>query len=152
MLVQIFRGVALFFTLVVAVITQPAVLPELVAAIALKYRRTATTARFRVNPETDRVEILCPVTNVTRSTIGAGLLVGAIGWATAVPGSSGNYHPDYVSSKTDGRIAPNSDGELVAAMSGSAANLRGLHLRIFLDLGPANFPFQEFRDDLFLDF
>ena len=164
---QILRGVSLFAR-VKAVVTVlfgsslysqtinlvsnlPALLPAIIASAALKYRRTVTSARYRVNPSTDHVEILCTVTNVTSFTVGAGLPVGEIGVATAVPGGSG-YHPSYLSAKTEGQIAPNSDGELVAAMFGSAVALRGLHLKVWLDLGPGNGPIQEFRDELFLNF
>ena len=163
---QIFRGVSLFarvkavFTVLFGsslysqtvnlVSNLTFLLPAIIASASLKYRRTVTSARFRVNPSTDHVEILCTVTNVTSFTVGAGLPVGAIGVATAVPG--GSEHPNYLSAKTEGQIPPKSDGELVAAMFGSAVKLRGLHLKVWLDLGPDNGPIQEFRDELFLNF
>ena len=168
MLARIFRGVSLLVGRVKAVVTVffgsplysqtvnlvsnlPFLLPAIIASASLKYRRTVTSARFRVNPATDHVEILCTVTNVTSFTVGAGLPVGAIGVATAVPGGF-NYHPGYLSARTEGQIAPKSDGELVAVMFGSAVALRGLHLKVWLDLGPDNGPIQEFRDELFLNF
>ena len=166
MLAQIFRGVSLFarvkavFTVffgsslysqtVNLVSNLPFLLPAIIASASLKYRRTVTSARFRVNPATDRVEILCTVTNVTSFTVGAGLPVGAIGVATAAPG--GSEHPNYLSAKTEGQIPPKGDGELVAAMFFSAVKYRGLHLKVWLDLGPDNGPIQEFRDELFLNF
>ena len=94
-LVTVFFGSSLYSQTVYVLNKFPGLLPEIIANAALKYRRTVTSARYRVNPSTDHVEILCTVTNVTSWTVGAGLLVGEIGVATAVPGGF-SYKPNYL--------------------------------------------------------
>lgn len=145
---SVLTGPSLYYQTVGAISKYPAVLPEIIAKAALKYHREVKSAQFRINPTTDLVEILCPVTNVTSATIGARVPVGRIGWSSA----PGGIPPSYASAETDGQIGPHSDGKLFAAMFTPSTKVRGLRLRVFLDLGPGNGTIQEFKDDLFLDF
>ena len=85
MTVEIFKGVRRYGQAVLAIVRYPALLPDVIAMTALKYRREVPSARYQINPSTDRVEIFCTVTNVTSWTVDAGVPVGKIGWATAVP-------------------------------------------------------------------
>lgn len=126
----------------------PTVIPEVVAQVALKYRRELKSADYRLNNATDRVEILCPVTNVTDLIVGAGVSVGEVRWA--VP-PVGQFNIHYASAKTNGQIGPHSHGQLFAVADTPSTNLKQQKLKVYLNLGEANGALEEF-DELFLDF
>jgi hypothetical protein len=142
----VLTGPSVYYQTVEAMKKYPTVIPEVVAQVALKYRRELKSAHYRLNNVTDRVEILCPVTNVTAATIGTGVSVGEIRWAPV--GSSPFI---FASAATAKQIGPHSDGELVAVADTPSTSLKQRRIKVYLNLGPANGAIEEF-DELFLDF
>jgi hypothetical protein len=144
----VFTGPSVYYQTVQAIKKYPTLIPEVVAQVALKYRRELKSAEYRLNNATDRVEILCPVTNVTAATIGAGVSVGEIRWAVSPVGP---YNIRYAPAATNGQIGPHSNGKLFAVADTPSTNLKQQRLWVALDLGPGNGAIETF-DELFLDF
>jgi hypothetical protein len=136
----------------VAAWRSPLLISDVLARMALRLDRQVPAARYRLDPASDTVQILCKAANVSGSTVRAGFDAGQIGLMWSRDGTQvSTTATTWLAAVTDTAIAAHSDGEVVGTLANSAALYRGFYFQVTLDLENGEQP-QTFKDYLHLDY